>query len=181
MATRTVSIDTSHSHVGFSVRHLMISKVRGTFGTWEGTIQLDEDDLAKSSVEVTIQVASVDTKEEKRDAHLRSADFFDAEQHPTMTFKSRKVEVEGGQVARVVGDLTIRGTTHEVTLEVEDLGKSKDPWGNERVGYAAKTRINRTDYGLNWNQALELGGVLVGEKVDIELDLEGIVAQAKAA
>jgi len=180
MATRTWNIDTSHSAVGFSVRHLMISKVRGQFGSWTGTIHLDDADLSRSSVEVEIDVASVDTKEAKRDAHLRSADFFDAESHPKMTFRSTKVVTEGDKVRALIGDLTIRGTTHEVTLEVDDLGRTKDPWGGERTAFEAKTRINRRDYGLTWNVALETGGIMVGDKVEIAIELEAVAAQVAA-
>ena len=180
MSTRTVSIDTSHSSVGFAVRHLMISKVRGTFARWQGTITLD-DDLARSSVEVKIEAACIDTKDEKRDAHLRSADFFDADTFPELTFRSKQVLVEGDKVTRVIGGLTIHGITRQVTLDVEDAGQARDPWGNTRVGWSASTQINRNDFGLTWNQALELGGVLVGEKVEIHLEIEGIVAAAKAA
>jgi polyisoprenoid-binding protein YceI len=180
MTTRTWNIDTTHSAVGFAVRHLMISKVRGQFDTWTGALHLDEDDQTRSSVEVEIDVGSIDTKEAKRDAHLRSADFFDAEHHPKMTFKSTKVLTEGGKVARVIGDLTIRGTTREVTLEVEDLGRAKDPWGGERAAFEARTRINRRDFGLTWNVALETGGIMVGEKIDIAIEIEAVAAQVAA-
>ncbi len=180
MATRSVSIDTTHSSVGFTVRHLVISKVRGNFTAWEGAIHLD-DDLARSSVEVSIDVASVDTGTAKRDEHLRSADFFDAEHHPKLTFVSKQVLVEGDKVVQVIGDLTIRGTTRQVTLEVEDLGTVKDPWGGTRVAWSASLSINRTDFGLTWNQLLELGGVAVSEKVEISLEVQGVVQAAKAA
>lgn len=179
MSTRTVSIDTSHSSVGFAVRHLMISKVRGTFARWQGTITLD-DDLARSSVEVKIEAASIDTKDEKRDAHLRSADFFDADTYPRMTFASKRVEVVGPRL-HVTGDLTIRGTTREVVLRVEQLGLAKDPWGNQRAAFSASTSIDRKDFGLHWNQVLEAGGVMVGDKVEITLDVEAVQATAQAA
>jgi polyisoprenoid-binding protein YceI len=180
MTTRTWNIDTSHSAVGFAVRHLMISKVRGQFATWTGALHLDDGDLTRSSVEVEIDVGSIDTKEAKRDAHLRSADFFDAEHHSKMTFKSTKVLVESGKVAKVIGDLTIRGTTREVTLEVDDLGRAKDPWGGERAAFEARTRINRRDFGLTWNVALETGGIMVGDKIDIAIDIEAVAAQVAA-
>ena len=176
MATRTWNIDTSHSAVRFTVRHLMISKVHGSFGSWKGALQIDPDNLAASSVKVEVDLASIDTKEEKRDGHLRSADFFDVEKFPTMTFVSKQVLAEGGKVTQVIGDLTIRDVTKQVTLEVEDHGAAKDPWGGERRGFEATTKINRKDFGLNWNVALEAGGVLVGEKIDITLEVEAIGA-----
>jgi polyisoprenoid-binding protein YceI len=181
MSTRTWNIDTTHSTVGFTVRHLVITKVHGQFGTWSGQLLIDDEDLSRSSVKVEIDLASVDTKEAKRDAHLRSADFFDVDHHPKMTFASKRVVVEDGEIAQVIGDLTIRGTTHEVTLKVEESGRAKDPWGGERVAFSARTRINRADYGLTWNMALEAGGFVVGDKVDIQLDLEAVLAQATAA
>ena len=181
MATRTWNIDTAHSAIRFTVRHLVIAKVRGVFGSYRGTLQLDDQDLAKSSVKVEIDAASVDTKEEKRDAHLRSGDFLDAEQFPTLTFVSKRVELEGGKVTKVIGELTIRGTTKEVALEVDDLGRAKDPWGNEKIAFEATTRINRYDFGLKWNAALEAGGVLVGENVDITLEVQAAAAAASAA
>jgi polyisoprenoid-binding protein YceI len=177
MATRTWNIDTSHSAVHFTVRHLVIAKVRGVFGTFSGQIQLDPDDLSKSSVKVEIDAASIDTKEEKRDAHLRSADFLDVENHPKLTFVSKRVEAAGGKISKAIGDLTLHGVTKEVTLEIEDSGRAKDPWGNEKAAFEAKTRINRTDFGLKWNAALETGGVLVGEHVDISIDVEAVAAK----
>ena len=172
MATRTWNIDNAHSTIRFTVRHLVIAKVHGVFGSYSGAIQLDPDDLTKSSVNVAIDAASIDSKEEKRDAHLRSADFLDADNFKQLTFASKRVELKGGKVARVIGDLTIRGTTKEVALDVDDLGRAKDPWGNEKLAFEAKTRINRKDFGLSWNVALEAGGVLVGENIDITLEIE---------
>jgi polyisoprenoid-binding protein YceI len=177
MAARTWNIDPSHSAVRFTVRHLVIAKVHGVFGKFGGSFVLDPDDLSKSSVEVEIDANSIDTKEEKRDAHLRSADFLDAENFKTLTFVSKRVESSGGKVTKVIGDLTIRGTTKEVALEVEDLGRAKDPWGNEKAAFEATTRINRYDFGLKWNAALEAGGVLVGENVDITLEIQAAPAQ----
>lgn len=177
MSNRTWNIDTTHSTVGFTVRHLVITKVHGAFSSWQGALQIDDQDLSKSSVRVEIDLASVDTKEAKRDAHLRSADFFDVDNHPKMTFVSKRIVVEDGNVEQVIGDLTIRGTTHEVTLKVEESGRAKDPWGGERIAFSARTRINRADFGLTWNMALEAGGLLVGDKVDIQLDLEAVLAQ----
>jgi len=181
MTARTYKIDNSHSHVGFAVRHLVIAKTRGQFDQWTGEIQLDEQDITKSSVKVEIDTASVDTKDEKRDAHLRSADFFDVENFPKLTFVSTKVIAKDGKVHQLVGDLTIRGTTLQVTLDVTDEGRAKDPWGGERAAFTAKTKINRADYGLKWNAALETGGVLVGEQVEINLEIEALAQAAKAA
>jgi polyisoprenoid-binding protein YceI len=171
----TWNFDTSHSSIGFAVRHLMISKVRGTFSAWRGTFEYDEADPTRSKIEVHIDARSIDTKEEKRDGHLRSPDFLDVEQHPEIVFKSTLVAKDGDGYA-VTGDLTIHGVTRPVQLEVESLGRGKDPWGNERVGFAATATINRRDFGLVWNQALETGGVLVGEKVEISLDIQAVKA-----
>jgi polyisoprenoid-binding protein YceI len=170
------TVDKSHSRIGFVVRHMVVSKVRGAFGSWEATAELDTSDLTKSKVSATIDVSSIDTKEEKRDAHLRSADFFDAEKYPKITFVSKRIEAKGKNEFAVVGDLTIRGTTREVTLVAEALGAGKDPWGNQRMGFELRGAIDRKDFGLTWNQVLEAGGVLVGEKVEIEIDLQ-VVAQ----
>ncbi len=178
-ATRTTwTIDPAHSHVGFSVRHMMISTVKGRFGEISGTIVLDDDDLSASSVEAALGVGSIDTREPQRDAHLRSADFFDAAQFPTITFKSRRVAASTPGTLAVTGDLTIKGVTREVVLEVIEEGRGKDPWGGERAGFTAHTTINRRDYGLTYNQVLETGGVLVGEEIKISLDVELIRQQA---
>ncbi|MBA8816474.1 polyisoprenoid-binding protein YceI [Microbacterium halimionae] len=166
-------LDSSHSEVTFSVRHMMISKVRGNFGVKSATITAGENPL-DTKVEATVDVASVDTKDEGRDAHLRSADFFDAENFPTFTFTSTGVRYEKGDLL-VDGDLTIKGTTKSVTFELEFGGFGTDPWGNYKAGATAKTVINREDFGLTWNAALETGGVLVGKDVTIELDLQGSV------
>jgi polyisoprenoid-binding protein YceI len=179
MAT-TWKIDTSHSSAGFTVRHLVISKVHGRFGKWDGSVTFDEKNLATAKIDVTLDVASIDTNEEKRDAHLRSADFFDAENHPRITFKSKRVE-KNGDGYKVVGDLTIRGTTREVAADATYDGRGKDPWGNERIAFSGKAQINRNDFGLKWNQALETGGVLVGEKVEIGLEVQAIAEQAARA
>lgn len=176
--TTTWNIDQTHSTVGFSIRHMVFSKVRGRFLTYTGAIQLD-DDVARSSVEVTIDAASIDTGTEQRDNHLRSADFFDVEKFPQLTFRSTRVEDAGGGRLRVIGDLTLRDTTREVVLEAEPTGRGIDPWGNERVGYTAKTHFDRKDFGLQWNQLLEAGGVLVGDRVDIELDVQAVNAAAR--
>lgn len=173
MATERFSIDTSHSGVHFTVRHMVITKVRGSFQTWNGTIDFDEADPTRSTVSARIEAASIDTREPKRDAHLRSADFFDVEQFPALTFESTHI-VKHDEGFDVHGNLGIHGVTRPVVLRAEYLGAGKDPWGNRRVGFQAHTTINRRDFGLNWNQALEAGGVLVAEKVEIELDIQAI-------
>ncbi len=174
----TWSIDESHTSVGFTARHLMITKVRGRFGTVEGIVTVPEDRLA-SSVQATIDMASIDTGDAGRDEHLRSADFFDVEHHPTMSFTSTGVRADGDDFL-LVGELTIKGVSRPVELELEFDGVSGDPWGATRAGFTAETEINRKDWGLEWNVALESGGVLVGEKVKIHLDVE-LVAQVPAA
>jgi polyisoprenoid-binding protein YceI len=172
-------IDPSHTRAGFSVRHMMIANVHGQFENVTGTVDFNEADPARSSVDVQIEVASLTTRDEKRDAHLRSADFFDAEKYPYITFKSRRVEKLGDDHGRVIGDLTIRGVTHEVALDVEYSGQAKSPWGTTSAGFTARTKVNRKDWGLNWNVALETGGVLVGDTVNIEIEAE-IVKQPVA-
>jgi polyisoprenoid-binding protein YceI len=172
MSAQNWNIDTAHSDIFFTVRHLVITKVRGRFGKWQGTLSLDEQDLSKSHVEVDIDAASIDTNEEKRDGHLRSPDFLDTEKFPKLTFKSTKIEAAGGDKLRVTGDLTIRDVTKSVTLDVEKLGKAKDPWGNTRIAFNGHVKIQREDFGAKWNQALETGGVLVGKDVDIDLELQ---------
>ncbi len=167
----TWAIDPAHTTIEFAVKHLMISTVRGRFGDLSGTIQLDDERPEHSSIAVTINVASIDTRQEDRDAHLRSADFFDVEHFPVMQFRSTRIE-RTGDAFRVEGDLTIRGVTRPVTLSVTEEGRAKDPWGGSRVGYSASTRINRRDFGLTWNQALETGGFVVGDEVKISADVE---------
>ncbi|MHB1168151.1 MAG: YceI family protein [Longimicrobiales bacterium] len=170
-ATSTWTIDPAHTAVEFSVRHLMITTVKGRFGTVSGTLVLDESDIERSKVEVEIDAASIDTREEKRDAHLRSPDFFDVENHPKLTFVSRRVE-RSGDALKVTGDLTIRGTTKQITLDVEDLGRAKDPWGGDRAAFTATGKLNRNEYGLKWNQALETGGVMVSDEVKLTIDAQ---------
>ncbi|HEX6939236.1 MAG TPA: YceI family protein [Longimicrobiales bacterium] len=170
----TWTIDPAHTTVEFVVKHMMIAKVKGRFADVSGTIVLDEDALERSSVEVEIAAASIDTRVADRDAHLRSADFLDVENHPKLTFRSRRIEPAGEGAFRVVGDLTIRGTTREVVLDVEDQGRGKDPWGGERAAFSATTEIDRRDYGLVWNAALETGGVLVGDNVRINIEVEAV-------
>lgn len=154
----------------------MVSKVRGRFTTWGGTFGFDDDDPNKTRVDIEIDAASIETKDDQRDAHLRSADFLDAEQHPKLRFVSTGVRRIDETNFELTGDLTIRGTTKPVKLAVEYAGRTKDPWGGERVGFSAHTSINRKDFGLVWNVALEAGGVLVADKVDIEIELEAIRA-----
>jgi polyisoprenoid-binding protein YceI len=178
--TTTWNIDASHSTIGFSIRHMVFSKVRGRFLKHTGAIQL-ADDPAASWVEVAIDAASIDTGTAQRDTHLRSADFFDVERFPELRFRSTRVEELGGDRLRVIGDLTIRDITRTVTLDVEPAGRGMDPWGNERIGFVAKTSVDRKDFGLQWNQVLEAGGVLVGDRVDIELDVQAVNTQARDA
>jgi polyisoprenoid-binding protein YceI len=167
----TYEIDGSHSNVDFVVRHLMISKVRGRFNSFSGAFTVAEVP-EESSVEVTIDATSISTDDEQRDGHLRSADFFDAEQYPTLTFKSTGVEAVKGDRWNVTGDLTIKGVSKPVVLDVEFEGAQTDPWGGARVGFTASTEIDREEWGLSWNQALETGGVVVGKKIKIELGVE---------
>ena len=171
MATEKWDIDVGHSSIGFTVRHMVISKVHGQFAKWEGELMLDTAALEKSSVAVRIDVASIDTREAQRDTHLRSADFFDAEKFPTIDFKSSRIE-KNGDALRVHGALSIRGVTRDVVVDAEYGGRGKDPWGGERVGFTAHAKVNRTEVGLKWNQVLEAGGVLVGETIDITLELQ---------
>jgi polyisoprenoid-binding protein YceI len=171
-ASTTWKIDPVHSHIEFSVRHLMITTVKGRFTGVDGTVSIDDADPSASAVDVRIDASTIDTREPQRDAHLRSADFLDAETFPRLTFKSTRVSERRGDQFSVTGNLTIRGVTREVVLKVTDEGRGKDPWGGERAGFSATTRINRKDYGLNWNQTLETGGVLVGDEVTIRIELQ---------
>ena len=164
-------IDPTHSTVEFEARHLMVTKVRGRFGTVDGTLNIAEDAL-QSSVHAVIQAASVDSGDPKRDEHLRSADFFDVEHYPTIEFQSTSVASRGGDRYDVVGDLTVRGTTREVTLALEYHGEVIDPWGGKRAGFSAETTVNRKDWGLEWNVALETGGLLVSDKVKLVLEIQ---------
>ncbi|ADI85438.1 polyisoprenoid-binding protein [Geobacter sulfurreducens] len=171
----TWAIDPEHSHVGFKVRHLMVSNVKGNFETFAGTVTLDDKDITKSKVEVSIDTTSINTNVKKRDDHLRSADFFDVAKYPAMTFVSKKVATAGKDKLKVTGDLTLHGVTRQVVLDVDGPSKeAKDPWGNIRKGATATTTINRKDFGLNWNKALETGGVVVGDEVVITLEIEMI-------
>ncbi|NVJ25722.1 MULTISPECIES: YceI family protein [Myxococcus] len=182
MSFKTWQLDTTHSTVGFMVRHMVVAKVHGRFTRFEGKVVVNGDDLSQGSAEVKIDVSSIDTGVEQRDNHLRSPDFFDVAAFPKLIFRSTRVQDAGKGHYRVVGDLTIRDVTREVVLETELLGKVKDPWGNERLAFQASTSIDRKDFGLSWNQALEAGGLLVGERVDITLDVQAVaVADEKAA
>ena len=173
----THSIDPSHSEIGFTVRHMMFAKVRGQFKTWTTNVSYDAADPTKSTFEVAIDTASIDTREEKRDEHLRSADFFDAAKYPKMTFKSTKIARKGDGKYELTGDLTIRDATHPVTLDVEQTGSGKDPWGNDRLGFTAHGAISRGEWGLKWNQALEAGGVLVSDKVELDIEVQVVVGK----
>jgi polyisoprenoid-binding protein YceI len=173
----TWTVDAAHSNVEFSIRHLMISTVKGRFGAVTGTVVLDDGNPGKSAVDVSIDVASIDTREPQRDAHLRSADFFDVETFPAMTFRSTRVERVGEDRFTVAGDLTIRDQKRPVVLDVTAEGRGNDPWGGHRAGFSATTKIKRSDFGLTWNIALEAGGVTVGDEVKIHIDTE-IVKQA---
>jgi polyisoprenoid-binding protein YceI len=174
MSKAIYQIDSAHSSAQFTVRHMMISNVRGEFTRLSGSIAYDPDDPANSSVDATIDAASINTRDPQRDAHLKSADFFDVERFPTLTFRGKEIEVRDGE-GKVKGDLTIHGVTREAVLHVEGpTPEAKDPWGNLRIGATAAAKINRKDFGLTWNAALEAGGVLVGEEVKITIDLEAI-------
>ena len=166
------NIDPTHSHVGFSVKHLMISTLRGGFGIVRGTVHWDDADPAAGRAEIEIDADSIDTRESQRDTHLRSAEFFDVQQFPHLTFRSTRITDVKGDRFTLIGDLTIRGVTREVALDVTSEGRTRDPWGGERAGFSATTKIKRTDFGLTWNQALETGGVLVGDEIRISLDVE---------
>jgi len=170
--TTTWTIDSTHTHAGFAVRHMMISTVRGSFGGVTGALELNEADPTQSSIRVEIDATTVDTGAEQRDAHLRSADFFDVEKYPQLVFESRRVETVGEGRYRVTGDLTIRDVTREVVVDVEEEGRGIDPWGGTRIGFTASTKIDRTAFGLTWNQALEAGGVLVANDVRITVELQ---------
>ena len=176
----TWEIDASHSTVGFSVRHMMVSNVRGSFGTFTARVDGSPADPSTAKISATIEVASVDTREPKRDEHLRAADFFDAAKFPRMTFTSTKVEKVSATKAKVTGDLTLRGVTKPVTLDVEYTQPVKNPWGKTIVGASATGKINRQDFGVSFSKALETGGLLVGDEVTLQLDLEFVKADAPA-
>jgi polyisoprenoid-binding protein YceI len=172
-AITTWNIDSTHSVVEFKVKHMMISNLKGQFTRVSGTLSLHETDLTQSSIEAAIEIASIHTRDESRDAHLKGADFFDADQFPTMELKSTHIAVKSDGELVVTGDLTIKGVTRSVQFAVEGpSAATKDPWGGTRIGVEAKTTINRKDFGLTWNAALETGGLMVGEEIGITLDLE---------
>ena len=170
-ATGTWVIAPTHTNLGFSARHAMVAKVRGTFAEFAGSFTIDGDNLAASSAEVTIQVAGIDTKTADRDAHLKSPDFLDAETFPTITFVSTAVAAKGDDVV-ITGDLTIHGVTKSVDVAYEFIGISQDPWGQTKIGFEGSTKISRKEFGLTWNAALETGGVLVGDEIKLNLDVE---------
>jgi polyisoprenoid-binding protein YceI len=177
----TWHIDPSHTAVAFAVKHLMISTVRGRFADFTAELDLDERTPANSKLVASLDVASIDTRSEQRDAHLRSADFFDVASHPKITFTSKRIDGDTAGDFRLVGDLTIRGVTREVVLNANFDGNAKDPWGNERKAFSAKTSVNREDFGLVYNQVLETGGVLVGTDIKIEIEAEFVQAAAAIA
>lgn len=175
------TLDPAHSRIGFSVKHMMVSTARGEFKSYSGSLNLDTEDFTRSSVEGEIEVASIDTGNADRDTHLRNNDFFDAPNHPKITFKSTRIERKAGDEYVVYGDLTIRGITKEVALDVETSGIHKNPWGQTVTGFSATGSINRKDFGVAFNAPLETGGVLVGEKVKLELDIEASLVEAPVA
>jgi polyisoprenoid-binding protein YceI len=174
MAKTKWAIDPTHSSVDFSIRHMMIAKVKGSFNQFDATIEADPEDLTTADITFSVDTASVDTRNDDRDAHLRSADFFDVENHPKMTFKATKIVKTGDGEYDVTGDLTIRGVTRSETFKVTFEGAGKDPWGNHKAGFSAEGTIKRSDYGLTWNAALETGGVLVGDDVKVHIEVEAV-------
>ena len=176
LTTGTYNVDASHTRIGFVARHAMVTKVRGSFRQFEGTGFYDADEPSRSTLQLTIQAASVDTGNTDRDNHLRSNDFFDMEQFPTIEFTSTSVEQVDDEHYQVHGDLTIKGVTRPVTVPFEVSGPVQDPWGNQRIGLEGRTEINRKDWGVNWNAALEAGGLLVSEKVTLEFDVAAVKA-----
>lgn len=174
--TITLNIDPSHSEIMFQVKHMMFAKVKGSFETFSGTIQLDPQDLTKSSVSVDVEPSSISTRDANRDAHLRSQDFFGVEQNPTMTFRSTRIEADGDDY-KVYGDLTMNGTTKEIVLDAEFNGKGVSPMGPTVYAFSAEGKVNRKDWGMEWNAALEAGGMLVSDEVKIEVEVEAIPAE----
>ena len=172
--TGTWAIDATHTTIGFHARHAMVAKVRGSFGTFEGSFTLDGANPSSSSAQVTIQADSIDTRTADRDAHIKSADFLDVENFPTLTFTSTAVKYSGDDKFVLTGDLTVHGVTKSVDIDVTFNGVGPDPWGGTRIGFEGKTEISRKDFGLTWNAALETGGVLVSDTIKIELEVEGV-------
>ena len=179
--TNSWKIDPAHSGIHFTVRHMVVSKVRGRFSRFQGDVQFDPARPGAAKVEVTVDASSIDTNEPKRDDHLRSPDFFDVAKYPALTFLSTRVEPKGEGRLAITGNLSLHGVTREVVLDTEVLGVGKDPFGAQRAGFTARTFIDRKEYGLGWNQLLEAGGVLVGDKIEIELDIEAVAAAAQKA
>lgn len=175
----TYTIDASHSSVSFKVRHMGVANVKGFFGDFAGSFEFDPANDKAWRAEATIQTASIDTDDQKRDDHLRSADFFDAANHPTITFKSTGVTKGADSVYKLAGDLTMRGVTRPVVLDLELVGTVKDPWGNERAGFSATGKVNRKDFGVSWSKALDNGGLVVADDVTIMLEIEGIAKKAE--
>lgn len=178
--TGDYTVDVGHSRLGFVARHAMVTKVRGQFNEFEGKAHLDFENPEKSSVEITIEASSVDTRNEQRDGHLRTNDFFDVPNHPQITFRSTSVETLDDENYRVTGDLTIKGVTKPVSVDFEFGGTAKDPYGNIRVGLEGSTTVNRRDWGVEWNAPLEAGGVLVSDKVTLEFDVSAVQVQPEA-
>lgn len=174
-------IDPAHTHLQFKVRHMMISKVRGSFDEFSGVVDYDPNKPANTDVQVTVDVDSINTRDDQRDNHLRSADFFDVENYPHMTFHSTRVEPAGSGKGKLYGDLTIKGKTNEIVLDVNYEGRAQSPWGQISVGFSASGKINRKEWGLNWNKALETGGWLVGDEVNIEIEVELIKQEEEEA
>jgi polyisoprenoid-binding protein YceI len=172
--TGTYTLDASHTRLGFVARHAMVTKVRGAFNEFEGTTTIDGDEPANSSVRITIKVDSIDTRNAQRDGHLRTNDFLDIENYPEITFVSTSIEHDGGNDFQVTGDLTIKDVTKQVTIPLEFQGAAKDPFGNDRIGFEGSVVINRKDWGITWNAALETGGVLVSEKITLEFEISAV-------
>jgi polyisoprenoid-binding protein YceI len=181
VAVETWQIDPVHSYLQFNIRHFVVSKVHGRFTKWGGTIQIDDQQPTNSKVNIEIDVNSIDTGDVRRDSHLKVADFFDTEKYPQITFESTKIEPAGANEYRVTGNLTIKGVSNPVTLEVEHGGEVKDPWGNQRGGFSIKGSFDRRDFGLSFNQTLEGGGPALGDKIELVSDLEATKAAAQAA
>lgn len=174
MAKAKWVFDASHSLLEFAIRHMMIANVKGRFSQLEGSIDADLSDLTTAEISVTVDAASIDTRDAQRDGHLKSPDFFDVEKYPTLSFKSWRIDRKGKDQYELVGDLTIHGVTQTSIWSLTFEGQVKDPWGNERAGFSAETRINRKDFGLTWNAVLETGGILVGDEVKISVQVEAI-------
>jgi polyisoprenoid-binding protein YceI len=176
MAAKLWKIDVAHSTVSFAVRHMVIARVRGRFKRFGGELWLDDQDAVAARVEARIDAASIDTDEQRRDAHLRSPEFLDAARYPEISFRSTGVETASGRALRMTGDLSMHGVTRPVVLAVRSAGQGRDPWGKQRAAFSARTAVDRHDFGLRWNQALESGGLLVADRVDLELEIEAVAA-----